>query len=89
MVTPASEPSTEPLRRPAVGELLERGRARGFVTTRELAAALSVQYRPVGEADFAHSNQVAVLDAEGRVVHRQEGLGVAPTETVEVLRGLL
>jgi len=42
---------------------------------RELAALLGIRYRPEGETEFSHSNAYLVLDAEGRVVHRHDGLG--------------
>lgn len=56
---------------------------------RELAAALGVRYRRVGERDFVHSNLISVLDPEGVVVHRQVGLGVDPERTVAAIRKLL
>lgn len=56
---------------------------------RELAAVLGVQYKRVSPSDFAHSNLVHVLDADGVIAHRQEGLGTAPTATVAALEGLL
>lgn len=56
---------------------------------RELATALGVRYRRVSPEDFVHSNLLSVLDPEGRVVHRQVGLGVDPGETVAAIRALL
>lgn len=42
---------------------------------RELAAVLGIRYRPEPGGEWSHSNAYLVLDAEGRIVHRQEGLG--------------
>lgn len=40
---------------------------------RELAAALSVRYRPLGPDAIAHSNVITLLDADGVIVHQQSG----------------
>ena len=58
-------------------------------SVRELAAVLGVRYRRVSELDFLHSNLLSVLDPAGVVIHRQVGLGVDPTESATVIRGLL
>lgn len=42
---------------------------------RELAAVLGIRYRPEPGGEWSHSNAYLVLDADGRIVHRQEGLG--------------
>ena len=52
----------------------------------ELAAALGVRYRKVENGEFVHSNVITVLDAEGNIVHRQEGFD-AVDETIAFLRG--
>lgn len=44
----------------------------------ELAAVLGVRYRPDGKGDFAHSNLLTVLDAQGRVSYQQVGLAQGP-----------
>ncbi len=44
------------------------------VDVRTLAALLGVRYRKNPEGGYDHSNVVAVLNPEGEVVHRQEGL---------------
>ncbi|GMU57101.1 MAG: hypothetical protein AMXMBFR33_62470 [Candidatus Xenobia bacterium] len=49
----------------------------------ELAAVLGVKYRKVSATDFAHSNLITVLDADGVVVHQQEGLGVERSRSIE------
>lgn len=46
---------------------------------RELAMLLGVRYRDNGDGTFAHTNLVTVLDPEGRIVHRVEGL-IRPME---------
>jgi formylglycine-generating enzyme required for sulfatase activity len=45
-------------------------------SVRTWAAALGVRYKPILEGGFAHSNLITVLDREGRVAARFEGLGV-------------
>lgn len=59
------------------------------VDVRELAAVLGVNYQQTASGDFAHSNVITLLDAEGRIVHRQQGLAVEPTPTVHAIRELL
>ena len=56
---------------------------------RELAAALGVRFKPIPGGDFAHSNIIFILDADGVPRHRQVGLMQAPDESVSVLRRLL
>jgi protein SCO1/2 len=57
--------------------------------TRALAALLGVRYRPSGEGMFSHTNLIAVLDADGQVAHRVEGLGMPVGGAVDaVLRAL-
>ncbi|MEX0899725.1 MAG: SCO family protein [Gammaproteobacteria bacterium] len=41
---------------------------------RALAMLLGVRYRDNGDGTFDHSNLITVLDADGRAVHRVEGL---------------
>lgn len=41
---------------------------------RELAMLLGVQYAQKSDGHFSHSNLVTVLDSEGRIAHRLEGL---------------
>jgi protein SCO1/2 len=54
----------------------------------ELAALLGVRYRREGE-DFAHSNLIVLLDAEGRIVARREGLESELGPLIAALRRLL
>jgi len=42
---------------------------------RELAALLGIRYRAEADAQISHSNTYLVLDAAGRMVHRQDGVG--------------
>jgi protein SCO1/2 len=55
---------------------------------RDLAASLGVRYRRVSPQELAHSNTLTLLDAGGRVVHQQQGLGERD-ETVSAARALL
>ena len=41
---------------------------------RELAALFGINYQKDGKGQFAHSNVIAVLNAEGEIIHRQTGL---------------
>lgn len=52
---------------------------------RELAAMLGVSYRKDSRGQYAHSNLISVLNAEGEVVHRQVGLNVDPLVTIGVV----
>lgn len=57
-------------------------------TVRQLTVALNFKFQ-VTEGLFAHSNLIAVLDADGVVVHREEALGADITPTVQAIRKLL
>lgn len=57
-------------------------------TIRQLAVALNFQYQSV-EGFFSHSNLIAAMDADGRIVHREEALGADIQPAVGVLRRLL
>lgn len=56
-------------------------------TVRELAAVLGVTYSKTGKNDFAHSNQITVLDREGRLSAQINGVGADHTSLVKVLTG--
>lgn len=56
---------------------------------RELAALLEVRYAKLPQGGFDHANVIHVLDAEGAVQHRQEGLGQPIEPTAARLRELL
>jgi len=51
--------------------------------TREFAAVLAVNYKKISPMDFSHSNIISVFNAEGELVHQQEGLNVNNEETVK------
>lgn len=52
---------------------------------RRLAGALGVRYRPDGQGGFAHTNLITVLDEEGVVAARLEGLGLGPDAAVAAI----
>jgi protein SCO1 len=54
---------------------------------KRLAGVLGVRYRPDGQGGFAHSNLITVLDPEGVVAARLEGLGVGPDAAVAAIAG--
>lgn len=62
--------------------LLLRGEADRI---QEVAVRLGFKYQPV-EEDFAHSNLIAILDAEGRTIHREEALGAEIAPSVAAIR---
>ncbi len=45
-------------------------------SVREFANVLAVKYKQISPMDFSHSNIISVFNAEGILVHQQEGLGV-------------
>lgn len=47
----------------------------GEDAVRELAAVLGIRYRAETDAQISHSNTYLVLNADGRMVHRQDGVG--------------
>lgn len=57
-------------------------------TIRELAAALGVNYRREANGQFAHSNLLTVLNAEGEIIHRHEGLAGSLTGVITALSKL-
>jgi len=54
--------------------------------TRELSVALGIRFKSIDGGDFAHSNLITLLDADGTIIHRQQGLGGDPAELIKVLR---
>jgi protein SCO1 len=54
---------------------------------RELAAVLGVNFKRSETVGFSHSNLISALDTDGRVVHRQKGIGASPVATLEVIAG--
>lgn len=55
---------------------------------RTLAAVFGIRYKQQQDGQFAHSNLVTLLDANGEVVYRHEGLGAAPTGLIAAINGL-
>ncbi len=55
---------------------------------RELAVLLGVNYQRDARGQFAHSNVITVLNAEGEIIHRQVGLNQEPAETVAALAAM-
>lgn len=55
----------------------------------ELAALLGVRYKQDARGQFAHSNVITVLNADGEIVHQQVGLSQDIEETVHVLAKLV
>lgn len=51
----------------------------------EIAAVLGVKYKAVSPTDYSHSNLIAILNEGGEIIHRQEGLGASPEETLELI----
>ena len=45
---------------------------------RKLAAILDVRYRQLEDGEFNHTNVLALVDGEGRVVARTEAIGPKP-----------
>lgn len=55
----------------------------------ELAALLGVKYKEEATGQFAHSNIITVLNADGEIVHQLVGLGQDINDTVRELEKLL
>ena len=49
---------------------------------RELAALLGVIYKQDANGDFAHSNLITVLNAEGEIIFQKQGVNIDPQEIV-------
>ncbi|HMP76129.1 MAG TPA: SCO family protein [Kiritimatiellia bacterium] len=52
---------------------------------REMAAVLGVRYRKESGGAIAHSNEISLLDGEGRIVARLKGLNEDPQPILEAL----
>ncbi len=55
---------------------------------RELAALLGVIYKRDANGDFAHSNVITLLNAEGEIVFQQPGLNLPADEIISKLKTL-
>ena len=53
--------------------------------TLELAALLGVKYKREATGQFAHSNLITVLNANGEIIHQQAGLNRDINETVKAI----
>jgi protein SCO1/2 len=58
-------------------------------STRQLAALLGVQYRPLPDGDFNHSSELLLLDEEGRIVARTAIIGRLDPEFVQAVKNTL
>lgn len=54
-----------------------------------LATMLGVKYQQTSDGHFAHSNLVTVLDAEGKIAKRVEGLNQPMEEAATVIEAML
>ena len=54
----------------------------------ELAALLGLKFKEGANGQFAHSNVITILNAQGEIVHQQIGLNQDIKETVRILRQL-
>ncbi len=64
---------------------LMRGRSDDVL---ELAALLGVKFKEDATGQFAHSNVITILNAQGEIVHQQTGLNQDIQETVRLLQKL-
>lgn len=55
----------------------------------ELAALLGVTYKQDAAGNFAHSNQITILNAQGEIVRRLVGLNLDAAPTAELLEQLV
>lgn len=60
----------------------------GDDAVRELAALLGVKFKREADGNFAHSNLLTVLNAEGEIVHQRNGLKGGLAEVAQVLVAL-
>lgn len=56
---------------------------------REIAALLGVKYKRESSGQFAHSNLITILNAEGEIVHQRAGLKGGLPEATAALNALL
>lgn len=54
----------------------------------ELAALLGVKFKKDARGQYAHSNVITILNAEGEIVFQQNGLNVDPTSAAAALKKL-
>jgi protein SCO1 len=77
------------LRRFAVAHALDLSRWRLFASSedgvRDLAAVLGVKYKTEDNGEIAHSAMIFIIDRDGVVRHRQEGLNPESRELIAAL----
>ena len=56
---------------------------------RMLATMLGVKYQQTRNGHFAHSNLITILDKEGKITHRMEGLNQPMEQAINVLEEIL
>lgn len=56
--------------------------------TRQLARRLGIRYRRLADGDIAHNHVITLLDEQGRIVHRQVGLGTDASALIRTATGL-
>ena len=61
----------------------------GADDVRELAALLGVNFQQDARGQFAHSNLITVLNAEGEIVHQLSGLNQDVGSTVQAIERAL
>lgn len=54
----------------------------------EMAAVLGVKYKKDEYGNFSHSNMITILNGEGEVIYKQEGLNQDAQEAVKTLEAL-
>ncbi len=57
-------------------------------SVREVAAALGIRYRKLPDGEFNHSQVITVLNNEGAIEARAEGLGPQRADVVEAIKNL-
>jgi protein SCO1/2 len=55
----------------------------------ELSVLLGVKFQKLPDGNFAHSNTIFVISADGRILHRQEALGAKPDASMAAIRKAL
>ncbi len=55
----------------------------------ELSVLLGVKFQKLPDGNFAHSNTIFVIGADGRILHRQESLGAKPDDSIAAIRKVL
>ncbi len=60
----------------------------GDDATMEVANVLGVRIKKLSGGGFDHSNAIFVLNTKGEIVHKQEGLGKEPDETIKAISEL-